>query len=133
MTLVLMLYGGEQEAGLRPGTENTPMISGLGAAAKLVTDNLESYNNHMKIVRDYLGDLLIRNFELINSDEPSRLKLGEVCWRYLDQITLPNTLSVRYGGFTGPELLSLCSGNVVASCGVAFHSGKQLPVGKTWC
>ena len=48
MTLVLMLYGGEQEAGLRPGTENTPMISGLGAAAKLVTDNLESYNNHMK-------------------------------------------------------------------------------------
>ena len=88
-----------------------------------MTDNLESYAKHMKSIKDYLRDQLIRNFKLINSDEPSRLKLGEVCWRYLDQYTLPNTLSVRFGGFTGPELLSLCSGEVEASCGAACHTG----------
>ena len=126
VTLVPMLYGGGQEGGLRPGTENTPMISGLGAAAKLVTDNLESYAKHLKHIKDYLRDQLIRNFKLVNSDEPSRLKLGEVFWRYLDQFTLPNTLSVRFGGFTGPELMSLCSDNVEASCGAACHTGAGL-------
>ena len=118
-----MFYGGGQESGTRPGTENTPMIAGFGVACQLVTDNLEKYSTHMKTTRDYLRDQLIRNFKLINSDEPKRLRLGEVCWRYIDRFMLPNTLSVRFGGFTGPELLSLCQDDIEASCGAACHTG----------
>ena len=118
-----MLFGGGQEAGLRPGTENTPMILGLGTACQLVSDNLASYSDHMRRIRDYLRDQLIKHFTLVNSDEPRSLKAGEVCWRYLDHLTLPNTLSVRVGGFTGPELLSHCRGSVEASCGAACHTG----------
>ena len=118
-----MFYGGGQESGTRPGTENTPMIVGFGVACQLVTDNLEKYSTHMRTTRDYLRDQLIRNFKLINSDEPKRLGLGEVCWRYIDRFMLPNTLSVRIGGFTGPELLSLCQDDIEASCGAACHTG----------
>ena len=92
----LMFYGGGQEAGLRPGTENTPVIAGLGAACWLVTWNLDIYSRHMRTVRDFLVDHLIRNFSLVTADEANtRLGLGEVCWRYLDPLCLPNTLSIR--------------------------------------
>ena len=45
-----MLFGGGQERNFRPGTENTGMIAGLGEAAQLVVDNLETYSSHMRKV-----------------------------------------------------------------------------------
>ena len=118
-----MLYGGGQEAGLRPGTENTPMIVGLGVAADLVRRNIAEYNNHLRSVRDYLRDQLIRHFTLVSSDLPVSLARGEICWRYVDRLTLPNTLSLRFGGWTGPALLAACQDHLEASCGAACHTG----------
>nr|KAF6497571.1 selenocysteine lyase [Rousettus aegyptiacus] len=54
-----MLFGGGQERSFRPGTENTPMIAGLGKAAELVTENCEAYEAHMRGVRDYLEERLV--------------------------------------------------------------------------
>ena len=45
-----MLFGGGQERSFRPGTENTGMIAGLGEAAQLVVDHLETYSTHMRKV-----------------------------------------------------------------------------------
>ena len=45
-----MLYGGGQEKGKRPGTENVCMIAGLGEAARLVCESLHIYENHFKRV-----------------------------------------------------------------------------------
>ena len=118
-----MFYGGGQEGALRPGTENTPMIVGLGAAALLVTRNLEEYSSHLRAMRDHLRDQLIRNFKLVTSDEPVSLARGEICWRYVDRLTLPNTLSLRFGGWTGPRLLAACEADLEASCGAACHTG----------
>jgi len=118
-----MFYGGGQEGGVRPGTENTPMIVGLGVACQLVSENITSYEHHMRTIRDYLRDLLIKSFELVSSDEPVSLAAGQVCWRYVDTFCLPNTLSVRFGGFTGPELLNLCKEDIEASTGAACHTG----------
>ena len=56
--LTPMLLGGGQESGQRSGTENTPMIVGLGAAAELVTQNLAQYALNMKTTRDLLYQLL---------------------------------------------------------------------------
>ena len=118
-----MLYGGGQEGGLRPGTENTPMIVGLGAAALLVSRNIAEYSNHLRAVRDYLRDQLIRHFTLVSSDLPVSLARGQICWRYVDRLTLPNTLSLRFGGWTGPALLAACKDELEASCGAACHTG----------
>ena len=46
-----MLFGGGQERSFRPGTENTGMIAGLGEAAQLVVDHLETYSTHMRKVQ----------------------------------------------------------------------------------
>ncbi|KAM4629741.1 selenocysteine lyase isoform 2-T4 [Polymixia lowei] len=53
-----MLFGGGQERNFRPGTENTPMIAGLGKAAELVTANLSDYEGHMRSTRLYLEERL---------------------------------------------------------------------------
>ena len=47
-----IFYGGGQERNFRPGTENTGMIAGLGEASQLVVDNLDQYNENMKMVRE---------------------------------------------------------------------------------
>jgi selenocysteine lyase len=52
--VIRMFQGASQENGLRPGTENVPMIVGLGKAADLVKRNLEYYEVHMRTMRDYL-------------------------------------------------------------------------------
>jgi len=122
VTVTPMFYGGGQEAGLRPGTENVPMIVGLGAAAELVTTNLSMYAEHMAEMRNYLREQLIRRFQLVAGEDGGSLKAGEVCWRMVDSMTLPNTLSVRFGGTTSPELLRKCQGKIEASCGAACHS-----------
>ncbi|XP_042371262.1 selenocysteine lyase-like, partial [Plectropomus leopardus] len=53
-----MLFGGGQERNFRPGTENTPMIAGLGKAAELVTSNLSDYESHMRSTKLYLEEQL---------------------------------------------------------------------------
>lgn len=50
-----MLFGGGQERGFRPGTENTGMIAGLGEAALLVAKNVDSYSAHMRKVGLFEG------------------------------------------------------------------------------
>lgn len=56
-----LFQGAGQENGLRPGTENTPMIVGLGKASQLVIKNLDKFSNHMKEMRDYLEKKLTVN------------------------------------------------------------------------
>ena len=50
--LVPLLWGGSQEGGLRPGTENVPGIIGMGTAAKLRLDRLEDVQVLMASLRD---------------------------------------------------------------------------------
>uniref|UniRef100_A0A1B6KCN2 Selenocysteine lyase n=1 Tax=Graphocephala atropunctata TaxID=36148 RepID=A0A1B6KCN2_9HEMI len=105
--------GGGQEGGLRPGTENTPMIAGLGVAALLVSENLDTYTSHMREVRDYLLEQLLKNTKcVVNCDQSARLA---------------NTLSVGWSDcpLTGHQLLAKCP-RVVASTTAACHSQAEL-------
>ena len=50
--LLPLLWGGSQEGGLRPGTENVPGIIGMGTAAQLRLDRLKGVQGLMASLRD---------------------------------------------------------------------------------
>lgn len=110
-----LFFGGGQENNLRPGTENTPMIIGLGKAAELVTKNLPHYNTKMKQLRDYLETRLENEF------------IVKINGRSLKSQRLPNTCNVSFIGsplFKGYEILKNCE-RLDASTGAACHSGQK--------
>ncbi|XP_075717448.1 selenocysteine lyase isoform X2 [Rhinoderma darwinii] len=113
--LLPMLYGGGQERNYRPGTENTPMIAGLGKAAELVNLHCIVYENHMRSVRDHLEQRLqvvFGNRIRFNSHFPGTERL-------------PNTsnVSLLRPAVLGREWLSHCD-YLLASVGAACHSDR---------
>ena len=70
---------------MRAGTENTPMIAGLGAAAEIATANLERNSENMRKTRDYLLTIL-KNI------------CSDVQWISAEPV-LPNTLLVSHPCF----------------------------------
>lgn len=108
-----MLFGGGQERNLRPGTENTGMIAGLGKAAELVSKNISGYESHMREVRDYLEKSLECAF-------PERVHINGRCE---GSERIPNTCNVSFLGTNrqGRKLLSKVT-RLQASVGAACHS-----------
>ncbi|KAI1889307.1 hypothetical protein AGOR_G00177840 [Albula goreensis] len=111
-----MFFGGGQERNFRPGTENTPMIAGLGKAAELVCSNLPEYQTHLRETRLYLEqrlqDVFGRDKVRFNSHFPG-------------SDTLPNTcnVSILGPGLQGRKVLSNCK-KLLASVGAACHSDR---------
>ncbi|HEX9608983.1 MAG TPA: cysteine desulfurase family protein [Candidatus Paceibacterota bacterium] len=57
--LVPQLMGGEQEGGLRPGTENTPLIVGMARALELAEMRREHDNRHLSSLQDYFFSSIV--------------------------------------------------------------------------
>ncbi|NXN91943.1 SCLY lyase, partial [Rhinopomastus cyanomelas] len=111
-----MLFGGGQERSFRPGTENTPMIAGLGQAAELVSKNWKAYEAHMRDVRDYLEDRLEASFGKQRIHLNSHFKgSGRLC--------NTSNISILGPGLQGRKVLSCCK-TLLASVGAACHSEK---------
>lgn len=113
--LYAMLFGGGQERNFRPGTENTPMIAGLGKAAELVTSNLSDYESHMRSTKLYLEERLQAIFK-------DKIHFNS---HYPGSDILPNTCNMSILGPTlqGWRVLSSCR-RLLASVGAACHSGS---------
>ncbi|XP_077439990.1 selenocysteine lyase [Vanacampus margaritifer] len=111
--LIPMLFGGGQERNFRPGTENTPMIAGLGKAAELVTARLSDHESHMLHVREYLEERLKAVFK-------DKLHFNN---HFQGSDRLPNTcnVSILGPGLQGWRVLSHCK-KLLASVGAACHS-----------
>lgn len=104
-----VLHGAGQEHGLRPGTENVPLIVGLGAAADLARVSAASASAHLRELRDQLHSQLaaaIPDLQLNGHPEER----------------LPNTLHVSFPGVSGKALLREAADDVAASVGSACHS-----------
>ncbi|MFV2065487.1 MAG: cysteine desulfurase family protein [Pirellulales bacterium] len=109
-TLESVLRGAGQERGLRPGTENVASIVGLGRAASLVQEDLDSMQKHLAALRDRLHQRLLAAMGerlTVNGQQAERL---------------PNTLSVNLPDVEGDRLLRSLP-QLCASTGAACHSG----------
>lgn len=107
-----VLFGADQEHGLRPGTENVPAIVGVGEAARLAKDRLSEATVRLRRLRDSLH-------EILTSGVPGLTLNGHPEHR------LPNTLHVSFPGVSGRTLLQAASADVAASVGSACHSGDD--------
>lgn len=104
-----ILFGADQEHGLRPGTENVPLIVGMGEAARLALQHLPATTVKLKALRDALHEKLA-------AAVPGLKLNGHPSER------LPSTLHVSFPGISGRDLLSRVADQVVASVGSACHS-----------
>ena len=89
-----VLFGGFQEEGFRPGTENLPGIAGLGAACEIRHANLKQATEKMRELRDRFEETITESIPhtSINGGGGKR-----VC----------NTTNIHFGGIDGRELVSL--------------------------
>ncbi len=109
------LIGGHQEKGRRGGTENTPSIIGLGKAAELAAQNLETENTQVRRLRDKLENSLLTRipFCRVNGNPGARL---------------PNTTNISFESIEGEGILLLLDQfGICASSGSACTSGSLQP------
>ncbi len=91
-----LLYGGDQEKGLRPGTENLPGIIAFARAAEIAEAScLENYDKVTQLKKSFLDQLLanVEEIRLISNDDCSPYIVsmavkdirGEVLVHHLEQ------------------------------------------------
>ena len=108
-----LIHGGEQERGLRAGTENLPGIVGMGAAIGEAVENLEGNTRKIRRIRDLLAE------GILSSVPDSRLNGPR-------EGRLPNNCHVSFDGIDGEALLlRLDLAGIAASSGSACTSGSQ--------
>lgn len=109
-----LLFGGGQERGKRPGTENVPGIVGLGVAISEAVKDIPQKNEHISAIRNKIVDGLLKI-------EGSRLNGGL-------QNRLSGNINVSFLGVEGEALLLLLdSKGICASSGSACTSGSLDP------
>ncbi len=110
-----LLFGGHQEKGRRPGTENVPGIVALGRAAELAGAHLGVYDGRVRALRDRLENGILGLFKNshVNGERTKRV---------------PNTSNVGFEYIEGEAiLLYLDENGIAASSGSACSSGSLEP------
>lgn len=107
-----LTFGGGQERGLRPGTENVAGIVALGAACELASGDLEQEMARQR----RLGDILLDGLERLGT--PITLHAAQAR-------RLPNTMSISFWGHDAARLLEACAlAGVAVSAGAACHGSS---------
>lgn len=108
-----LIHGGEQERGLRAGTENTAGIVGLGKAIEIAAASLEENAVKTRRLRDRLTEGILSSVpdSYLNGPKEGRL---------------PNNCSVRFDRIDGEALLlRLDLAGIAGSAGSACTAGSQ--------
>ena len=105
-----LMFGGGQERGIRPGTNDVAGASGLAAALKESVQQMEQESAHIQSLRDQLkaGILASVDGAVVNTNEPA----------------LDSHLHVSFPGTDGDSLIMLLDQRgIEAATGSACHAG----------
>lgn len=92
-----VIFGGNQESGFRSGTENSPAIIAFGEAVRILDENFDKENSHVKEIKNYFIEKLedeiddIKINGKIKKTSPYIVNIsirntrGEVLLHYLEQ------------------------------------------------
>ncbi len=106
-----LMYGGDQEKGMRPGTENVVHIVALGKACEIAARDHDKNHSIMLSAKTGL-------FGGLKKKLGGRIRLnGDFSG------TLPNTLSIAFENINARKLASQIGKEVLVSTGAACHSG----------
>ncbi len=91
--LTPIMFGGFQEEGFRPGTENVPGVAGMGKAAEIRNNRLAEFISLMKSLRDRFEAMVLDSIPgaKVNGDVKRR-----VC----------NTTNLSFSGVDGKKLVA---------------------------
>lgn len=116
-----LLYGGEQERGLRAGTESVYNIIGMEAAFMKALKNREETELHLRKIKQHFTELLIGAFPEVRFNGGS----GNM------EVSVPSILNVRFPFSTEKGKLLLFHldllGGIACSAGSACQSGSNKP------
>lgn len=114
LRLAPVFYGGGQESGLRPGTENLPAILGMTTAAMAALDNLRFNFDKLALLKRRLCQGICEQIDRVRINSPR------------DASGAPHILNVSFLGVKGEVLLhALESDGILVSTGSACTSRKQ--------
>jgi cysteine desulfurase len=109
------MYGGGQQDGRRPGTENIPLIIGLGKAAERILSSSPDSEKLVEELRDRFETSLKEKF-------PTIIIVGENAPR------LPNTTLAIFKNIDGRDVVDhLAASGIAVSTGAACSQGAEGP------
>jgi cysteine desulfurase len=110
-----LINGGSQERNMRAGTENTYGIVGLAKALELAVANMEEESRHIKGIKDYMKESLLKNIPGVHFNGNP------------DGKCLYTVLSVAFPKTEKSDMLlfNLDINNICASGGSACASGAE--------
>ncbi len=82
-----LIHGGQQEGGLRAGTENVPYIIGMGKACEILKNNLDKEIRHIKSIRDKFEKRIISEIpETYVNGHPTKrvVSISDITFRYIE-------------------------------------------------
>jgi len=110
-----LLHGGHHEKNRRAGTENVPIIVGLGKACEIAMEEKEKEENRLKALRDRLQKEITKKIDdVIINGHPEKRLAGtlNICVKYVEGESM---------------LLNLDYEGIAASSGSACTSGSLEP------
>jgi cysteine desulfurase len=102
------VHGGEQEKGLRAGTENVPGVVGLSKAFELAQAEANKENARLFKLQKFLTEQVIKLIPnvLLNGADNSKLKVNEIKNnKFIKLNKLPNNINFTFFGVEGEALL----------------------------
>lgn len=110
-----LLYGGAQESGMRPGTENVIGIAGMGAAAQFCMDHMAKAWEHTRALQRRIETKVLSTLDGVKIAGMNAVRLSTIT-------------DFLFEGVEGPALvLSMDGRNVSASSGSACSKGAYEP------